>query len=172
MMKTGNRMIFLVISILSISIPAFAQQAASSKTPELFKSEQTSIKNPLELRDPFKRKKMRSKMDSRQSLQLGRDGVYTNLPQIDGNPLESIRITGIMLGKERRAIAKVSNNGALSSESYVLKEGMKLGENEAEIKAILPGGIVLVEKIRNVYDQDEYIETVIPITNAGENEPK
>jgi len=163
------------ILILLVSFPfmsSTAQSKDSLNAPTLFKNEQTSIKNPLELRDPFKRKKIRSKQDSRQSLQLGKDGVYTNLPQIDGNPVEAIRVTGIMLGKERRAIARLSNNGSLSSESYVLKEGMKLGENEAEIKAILPGGIVLVEKIRNVYDQDEYIETVVPITNVGDDEPK
>ena len=51
------------------------------------------------------------------------------------------------------------------SNVYYIKEGMKLGENGAEVKAILPGGIVLVEKIRNVYDQDEYLETVIPVSN-------
>jgi len=165
---------FLIL-ILLVSFPILSLRAQSKDTPNtpaLFKNEQTSIKNPLDLRDPFKRKKMRSKIDSRQNLQLGKDGVYSNLPQIDGNPVEAIRVTGIMLGKERRAIARLSNNGALSSESYVLKEGMKLGENEAEIKAILPGGIVLVEKIRNVYDQDEYIETVVPITNVDDGQPK
>ena len=45
-----------------------------------------------------------------------------------------------------------------------MREGMKLGLNNAEIKAILPGGIVLVEKIRNVYDEDEYLETILPVS--------
>jgi hypothetical protein len=34
-----------------------------------------------------------------------------------------------------------------------------------DVKAILPGGIILVEKIRNVYDQDEYLETVLPVSS-------
>ena len=41
---------------------------------------------------------------------------------------------------------------------------MVIGENNAVIKAILPGGVVLVEKIKNVYEQDEYLETILTIT--------
>jgi type IV pilus assembly protein PilP len=41
---------------------------------------------------------------------------------------------------------------------------MKLGENQAELKAILPGGIVVVEKLKDVYDKDEFIETLIPVS--------
>ena len=41
---------------------------------------------------------------------------------------------------------------------------MKIGEDGAELKAILPGGIIVVEKIVNVYGQEEYLETVIPIS--------
>ena len=53
-----------------------------------------------------------------------------------------------------------------SKEIYLLREGMKVGEDKSEIKAILPGGIVVVEKIRNIYEQDEYIETVIPFSGG------
>ena len=62
-------------------------------------------------------------------------------------------------------MAKIANGKTLLPEVFYIKEGMKLGSSGAEVKAILPGGIVLVEKIRNVYDQDEYLETVIPISN-------
>jgi type IV pilus assembly protein PilP len=84
---------------------------------------------------------------------------------------------GVLLGENRRALAKVANESGgdnnrgmsrereqLSEETFILKEGMLIGENDAELKAILPGGIVLVEKITNVYDQEEYLETIIPIT--------
>ena len=47
----------------------------------------------------------------------------------------------------------------------MLREGMKLGPERAELKAILPGGIVVVEKIKNIYNQEEYLETVIPVTD-------
>jgi type IV pilus assembly protein PilP len=40
---------------------------------------------------------------------------------------------------------------------------MKLGENNAELRAILPGGLILVEKNINIYGEEEYLETVIPI---------
>jgi type IV pilus assembly protein PilP len=65
-----------------------------------------------------------------------------------------------MIGKERRALAKVAGG----TDTFIIKEGMKLGQNGAEVKAILPGGIVLVEKIVNVYDQEEYLETVLPVS--------
>ena len=42
---------------------------------------------------------------------------------------------------------------------------MKISHGEAEVKAILPGGVVIVEKIKNIYDQDEYLETILPISN-------
>ena len=70
-----------------------------------------------------------------------------------------------MIGKERRAMAKIATGNSLGSEVFFIKEGMKIGPNGAEVKAILAGGVVLVEKIRNVYDQDEYLETVIPVSS-------
>ena len=50
------------------------------------------------------------------------------------------------------------------SEVYTLREGEQLGIGGPEIKAILAGGIILVEQIVNIYDEPEYIETVIPIS--------
>ena len=51
-----------------------------------------------------------------------------------------------------------------STQVIIIKEGSKLGPDNAEVKAILPGGIILVEKIVNVYGQEEYLETVVPIS--------
>jgi Tfp pilus assembly protein PilP len=133
------------------------------KGPELFKKAKTKIANPLDLRDPFKRKYKRTRSRAKGRNKKLRDGFFSNAQTIDDQPLDSIRIVGILIGKERRAIAKLAQGDSLSKESYILKEGMTLGENNAEIKAILPGGVVLVEKIRNVYDQDEYLETVLPV---------
>jgi len=140
-----------------------------SKIP-VFNEKETSIKNPFDLRDPFKRKMFRSGEKSKNFGGFLKDGKYSNLPTINDYPLGRIRVVGVLLGKERRAIAKISSDGksgSLSEESYIIKEGMTLGENNAEVKAIVPGGIVLVEKIRNVYDQDEYIETIIPVSSPN-----
>lgn len=121
----------------------------------------TLVKNPLDLRDPFKRKINKKKSSLRKGIS---DGYFTNIiGSIESKPIESIRIVGIMIGAERRAMAKVQ--GDTDNNTYYLKEGMRVGPNGAEVKAILPGGVVLVEKIRNVYDQDEYLETVIPVSN-------
>lgn len=119
----------------------------------------TFVKNPLDLRDPFKRKINRRKETIKDKSQI--TGVYKNYDDnIENKPVESIRIVGVLIGPERRAMAKL---GA-SKETYLIKEGMRIGANQAEVKAILPGGVILVEKIRNVYDQDEYLETVLPVS--------
>lgn len=135
-------------------------ESADSGDPKsrIFKDQFTTIKNPFELRDPFRRKSFRSG----RKVGLGKDYSYSNLPEIENFSVNDLRVVGIFFGKERRAIAKVGNK----SDTFVLKEGMKVGENNAEIKAIMPGGIVLVEKIRNVYDQEEILETIIPLSSA------
>ena len=129
----------------------------------------------LGLRDPFKRdlpKKSRGKS------RFKKGNAFTNSPTLQDVPLENIKIVGILLGKERRALAKVGTTADLEASAeaaargdnaplediYTIKEGMKLGVNSGEVRAILPGGIVIVEKIRNVYDQDEYLETIIPLS--------
>src|SRR5690606_7790258 len=90
-------------------------------------------------------------------------GQYSNIVEA---PLEQIqlgdlRLVGVLIGKERRALVNI---GQENKKIIVLKEGMKIGPEAAELKAILPGGIVLVEKIVNVYGEEEYLETVIPIS--------
>lgn len=148
--------IFLITLILCFQ-PAFSQDSGASYN--LFKSK-TYVKNPLDLRDPFKRKINKKKSQIKRE---SSDGYYTNIiSSIENKPLESIRVIGVMIGADRRAMAKVQGD---KDNIYYLKEGMKVGPNGAEVKAILPGGVVLVEKIRNVYDQDEYLETVIPVSD-------
>ena len=115
------------------------------------------------MRDPFRRKKEIIKGKKKKYGKLT-DNSFSNLPTIDGLKLEEIRIVGILLGKTRRAIAKrVQAGSAVGSQTFIIKEGMRIGENNAEVKAILPGGVVLVERIVSVYDQDEYLETILPI---------
>jgi type IV pilus assembly protein PilP len=125
----------------------------------------TSIKDPFDLRDPFKRILFKRKSEIKKSYAMLEEGsVFTNLPTIESVSLSKIRVVGILLGKERRAMAKIDTGGTPGGETFILKEGMKLGENQAELKAILPGGIVVVEKLKDVYDKDEFIETLIPVS--------
>jgi Tfp pilus assembly protein PilP len=153
------KIIFLIFFSLSLS----AQESENTQY-SLFKSK-TYVKNPLELRDPFKRKSNKKKSDTSVKIRTSTDGIYSNIRgSIESSPIESLRIIGIIVGPQRRAIAKIAGDTILDNVYYI-KEGMKIGPNGAEVKAILPGGIVLVEKIRNVYDQDEYLETVIPVSN-------
>lgn len=157
-------LLVIILSIIFISSAYSQDNQESSSAFNLFKSK-TYVKNPLDLRDPFKRRINRKKGSQVQS-KAHEIGMYNNqTDRIEDKPLENIRIVGVLVGKERRAMAKIFQGNKLGDDVYFIKEGMKIGPNGAEVKAILPGGIVLVEKIRNVYDQDEYLETVIPVSN-------
>ena len=120
----------------------------------------TEIKDPFQMRDPFKKPLIKSKTAKKSESKFFRDGKYSNIPTLVGSPLEKIKVIGIFLGKNRRAIAQVEGD---DKNHFIIKEGMTLGSNNGEVRAVMPGGIVLVEKIKNLYDQYEYLETLIPI---------
>lgn len=155
-------MMNLLILLVFICIGAFA--APPSTTDTNFFKDKTSIENPFQLRDPFKSPSAKSngKKDQKGYYTSGK-GYYSNIQEkslATVSPQE-MKVVGVLIGKERRAMIQ-SKEG--DTEIVVLKEGMKIGPDDAELKAILPGGIVLVEKIINVYGQEEYLETVIPIS--------
>lgn len=153
-----NKFIYFTIFILFAGF-SYAQDIPKT---DIFKNK-TKIVDPFKIRDPFRSQKETKNYQKEEKItKTGgiRNGIFTNLGTIENVSLANIKIIGVIIGKDRRAIAQV---GA-SKSGVILKEGMKIGEDKAEIKAILPGGIVLVEKIVNVYGQDEYLETVIPIS--------
>lgn len=147
----------LIILILLLSLTS--NILANEDGEYSFIHGKTQVKNPYDVRDPFKRK-----VSNRQKSLKSKDikkGIFDNSSSsIEDKYSDSIKIVGVMIGKERRAMAKVIGG----NETFIVKEGMKIGQHGAEVKAILPGGVVLVEKIRNVYDQEEYLETVLPVT--------
>ncbi len=155
--------IFLFI-LFSFAVGA---QSGPNKQPNFF-ANKTKIENPFKLRDPF-----RPPFSKSEGTRKGRGGnftitgkgQYSNIAEIPFQQLSpaNIRVAGVLIGKERRAM--VTNGGVgKGSKIFVLKEGMRLGPEGAELKAILPGGIVLVEKMVNVYGEEEFLETVIPIS--------
>lgn len=151
----------LILFVMNILLCFFTTSWAAilnDPSEDFFKGK-TKIDHPMGLRDPFKRPVQKEEKKVVLKEGLMQNGVFTNLPTIEGVPLKAIKIVGVLIGPERRAMAKMEKG-----EIVILKEGMKLGEENAEIKAILPGGIVLVEKIINVYGHEEYLETIIPIS--------
>ena len=160
------------------SLVALSLGAQEGASQGYFERVKTSIEGPLDMRDPFKKKIQ--KRDEKKEIdgRLG-ESAFSNLATLDGVELKDIKIVGVILGEQRRALArektaedraskkklkwKASENAKPKGDVYIITEGMKIGKYAAEVKAILPGGIVLVEKIKNVYDQDEYIETVMPV---------
>ncbi len=153
------------------SVLCVAQQTKKKKISTDFLKETNISDDPLKLRDPFRRiKKYFSTKKTYKSNLLLKNNSYSNIPELSNISIDSISIVGIIIGKNRRAIATISNLGSLPDNNkglnddqiFVIKEGMKLGENNGVVKAIFPGGIVVVERIKNVYDLYEYIETIIP----------
>lgn len=161
----------LFVFLLLMIVGATDAPARSSKN---FFKDKTAIENPFNLRDPFKAPQLKSegKREGRGFSVTGK-GQYSNIGEADLSQVtvSNIKVVGVLIGKERRAMISVEGGitaspGAktASAKVIVLKEGSKIGSEGAELKAILPGGIVLVEKIVNVYGEEEYLETVIPIS--------
>ena len=150
-LKRSNLTIGLFILVFAFSI--FADDRKN-----VFKG-QTSIQKPFELRDPFQPPRVEEKV--RDQTRQNFDGKLSNVEEIpDQFNINTARVSGVLIGKDRRAMVTIGNGGKV----YVLKEGDEFGAGGVVIKAILPGGIILVEKITNIYGEDEFIETVIPIS--------
>src|SRR5690606_6760339 len=145
----------IMILLLMCAFLTNSAVANSVKLPQFFERTKTDIKNPFEMRDPFKRKSHKLKSNANAASKVGKT-VFSNIPTLEGVTLDKLKIVGVILGEQRRAIAKAQDgDDPKKFTTFVIKEGMTMGANNAEVKAILPGGIVLVEKIRNVYDQEE-----------------
>lgn len=148
--------ILFILVLLSLS---FCVQAQVSKKMEGIFQGKTKISDPFSLRDPFKKPLPVSDADivkdgsTSQSFSTSKESV--DLTSININDL---KLVGIIYGKERIALVKVGD----SSGSIVLKEGMKIGLDQIELKAVFPSGVVFVEKIINAYDEEEYVELIIP----------
>lgn len=151
------------ILFISFLFAVGAIGAPVKKTQNFFENK-TKIENPFNLRDPFKAPQGKSDgSDKREGFYISGKGSYSNIgvAALDQLSVQNMKVVGVLIGKERRALV---NGGGKGEKVIVLKEGMKIGPESAELKAILPGGIVLVEKIVNVYGEEEYLETVIPIS--------
>jgi len=162
---------WILTSLLFYFVGATPAPAQQSKN---FFKDKTKIENPFNLRDPFKAPtfKNEAKRDGRGFSVTGK-GQYSNISEdnLEQMNLADIRVVGVLIGKERRAMISTgakadrpSGESSSGNKVIIVKEGTKIGPEAAELKAILPGGIVLVEKIVNVYGEEEYLETVIPIS--------
>lgn len=156
-MKASTKLISFSFAAVLLAATA-AGGAHAVEIEQVFKN-LSEIEEPFELRDPFQPLKFRRRGEKEAETPI-KNGVYTNVPEIGKATLDQINITGVVVGPERRAFAQIKGE----EQTYILREGMLLGANEAEVKAILPGGIILVEKITNIYGEVEYLETVIPIS--------
>lgn len=148
---------FVFLTLVLTSVGALA--APVDPINNFFK-DKTKIDKPFDLRDPFKAPSTKSEKTTEKSgYFVSGKGQYSNIKENSVTKIEDIKVVGVLIGKERRAMVSAGNKDII-----ILKEGMKIGPDGAELKAILPGGIILVEKMVNVYGQEEYLETVIPIS--------
>lgn len=152
---------FFYLLILFLSFSALSAPKKKDNLENFFK-DKTKIDSPFQLRDPFKPPLTKKEATKRKGFTVTGKGQYSNITDtpLDQMKINEIRLVGVLIGKERRALINIGKE----SKVIILKEGMKIGPDGAELKAILPGGIVLVEKIVNVYGEEEYLETVVPIS--------
>lgn len=145
----------LMLLLLLIPFSVSAQQ----EVEKIF-NDKTRIENPLDLRDPFRPPTSlgRGKKEST----AGELRQMSPEEMLQGISVSDIIVSGVLIGKERRAVIRNRQND--KEYPIIVKEGYKIGPERIEVKAILPGGVILVEKMINVYGQEEYLETVIPIT--------
>jgi hypothetical protein len=150
-----------MVFVFTILLNIIGAIAAPVDPVSNFFRDKTKIERPFELRDPFKAPQSKAeKNKAKEGYFLSGKGQYSNIKEENVKSIENLKVVGVLIGRERRAMVKSGDNGSI----IILKEGMKIGEDGAELKAILPGGVILVEKIINVYGQEEYLETVIPIS--------
>ena len=158
-MLNKNSLIF-ILSIFLVT-PLFAG-------PRDFFNGKTSIKNPFSMRDPFQKPdEAREKIRKETAPFKQGSGQYSNVPQLARNiSFKQLDIVGVLIGKERRVIVRPKGQGDSdgNAPTFVVREGTAFPADNAVLKAIHPGGVILVERISNVYGQYEYLETVIPIT--------
>ena len=147
---------FILISSLLLTNKILAAEPLS----KIFEGK-TDIKNPFKIRDPFQRPRFKSAANKSQ---INRSSGVLDTTEYYDQPFDinKIQVSGVLIGNKRRAMIKVS--GDVGEKVYTYREGDVRGDKGPEIKAILPGGIILVEQIDNAYGQSEYIETVIPIS--------
>lgn len=142
-----------------MSVILFFSNSSQSAIEDIFRG-QTSIDKPFDLRDPFRPPEFPGQAKKNRNEQ--NNGVWNNQKKLEDDvKIEDIIVTGVLIGTNRRVILRIGSDPT----SYTLKEGETVGPIGPEIKAILPGGIILAEKINNIYGEPEYIETVIPISN-------
>lgn len=148
------------ISFILLSSLAFTEDKNIGKN---FFKNKSKIPNPFSLKDPFEIPKFDAAFVYKDKGLFKKDeSTYSNRLDINLEEiiLTDLKVIGTIVGKYRRAMVKIRDKKEIIS----LKEGMRIGPENAELKAILPGGIVLVEKMTNVYGEQEYLETVIPIS--------
>jgi Tfp pilus assembly protein PilP len=152
---------FVFIFAFTASVGAQSAPMRRDHLKDFFK-DKTKIDNPFELRDPFKVPAQKNERASQEKSGyfVNEKGLYSNMTEETIQNVAEIKVVGVLIGRERRVMVEGKTKGKV----IVLKEGAKIGDEGAELKAILPGGIILVEKIVNVYGQEEYLETVIPIS--------
>lgn len=153
--------------IIFICIWIIGATTAPAKELDNFFKDKTKIDQPFSLRDPFKAPVSKTDKGQKRGYTVSGKGQYTNIAEIplDQVNIGEMKVIGVLIGRERRAMINPgSEDAGKKNKIIIVKEGMKIGPEGAELKAILPGGVILVEKMVNVYGEEEYLETVIPIS--------
>lgn len=126
----------------------------------------TVIENVIDRRDPFEKfvpKFMMVAAPARKD--DGNKIVTANIPELERLPANSYKVQAVLLGDVYpRALVKTPQNN-----TYIVKKGDKIGNRSGVVGRIDEGGLVVVEKVRNQYNEFSTIETLIEIDSSGES---
>ena len=144
-----------MISFLLIFSTVFG---ANERLEKIFEGK-TDIEDISEIRDPFLKP---PKEEGNVDLSKRNSGIWDYEEKLtDKVNVNELEVTGVLIGPTRRVLIKPKKS---SSKTYRFEEGESVGTNGPVVKAILPGGVILAERINNIYGEPEFIETVVPIS--------
>ncbi|KKQ78892.1 MAG: hypothetical protein UT01_C0057G0005 [Candidatus Daviesbacteria bacterium GW2011_GWA1_38_7] len=108
-MKNSYIIVFFLFALI---IRAASGEDMGQKQYSFFKDQKTYIKNPFELRDPFRRLIDSTKNAKKKGLKAGGDNnVFTNIMPLEEVAIEKIKIVGVLLKWLAANTGKPATNG-------------------------------------------------------------
>lgn len=118
-----------------------------------------TLESAMTLRDPFRRPELKTAMA------IDEGGL---IPELERYELDKFKLVGVITGAKKNKALLTAPNGKM----HVVSDKTVLGNRRGYIKRILPGMIVIEEKVVNLLGQEERIETVIAIKDPKNDKDK
>ncbi len=136
--------------LLFLFLTSLTAVSAQIKPERNNNKEDTSmhLQNYLHLRDPFRKPMLKV------STEVTEGG---SIPELERYPLDQLKLIGIITGPKKNKALLTTPNGRM----HIVTERMHVGNRRGLIKRIVPGTILVEEKVVNLLGQEEKIETTL-----------